>query len=139
MGLDMYAYATKHKPAREVDFDTPRDIEEAWEVVRASDYKADSPEFFYWRKHPNLHGWMHRLYEEKGGQSEHGFNGDNLVLTLADLVRLEADVLTNSLPSTSGFFFGESTREDFEDDMEFIKLAREKIAEGKTVYYTSSW
>ena len=30
-------------------------------------------EIAYWRKHPNLHGWMHRLWESKGNSGT--FNG----------------------------------------------------------------
>ena len=51
MGLDMYAYVAD-KAGREVD----------------------SRELAYWRKHPNLHGWMERLAESKN--LEYGsFNG----------------------------------------------------------------
>jgi hypothetical protein len=42
-------------------------------------------EIAYWRKHPNLHGWMQRLWESKGNSGE--FNGDELELTWEDLER----------------------------------------------------
>lgn len=123
MGLDMYAYTTKAKLKREVDFDT---------------INLDEDDLHYWRKHPNLHGWMQELYETKGGDSP-DFNGDTLVLTEKDLDELEYAIQNNNLPQTSGFFFGNSSGDEIEDDMEFIKNAREAIKEGKTVYYTSSW
>lgn len=50
MGLDMYACTLREQPATPVDF-------KAEEVS----------ELHYWRKHPNLHGWMEQLYREKGG------------------------------------------------------------------------
>ena len=53
MGLDMFAYVTDETPATPVDFPEPENHEE----------------LHYWRKHPNLHGWMERLYEAKGGAS----------------------------------------------------------------------
>lgn len=50
MGLDMFAYATE-SDIPEIDFDCPE----------------DSVEILYWRKHPNLHGWMRELHARKGG------------------------------------------------------------------------
>lgn len=122
MGLDMYAYARAAAPAAPVDF--PQ--EEGDQAIA------------YWRKHPNLHGWMERLYRQKGGQGEH-FNCDNLVLTTADLDQLEADVKANTLPHTTGFFFGQSRPDEQALDLAFIEKARAAIAEGKTVYYSSWW
>jgi hypothetical protein len=48
MGLDMYPYVTSEAPRAQVDF-------------RAD----DATEIHYWRKHPNLHGWMEQLYRDK--------------------------------------------------------------------------
>ena len=123
MGLDMYAYATKAKLNKEVDF---------------SETNLKGEELHYWRKHPNLHGWMQELYDHKGGKSDN-FNGDCVVLTESDLDDLEYDIKEGSLPNTSGFFFGNSDGEEMDDDLEFVKEARQAIADGKTVYYTSWW
>ena len=126
MGLDMYAFSTKAKPKTEVDFET-KNFEPQDEVA-------------YWRKHPNLHGWMQNLYDMKGGTSS-DFNGDCVVLDSEDLDNLEADIREGNLPDTSGFFFGESANndEENENDLLFVTKAREAISEGKTVYYTSWW
>ena len=121
MGLDMYAFATKEKPATQVDFKV--------EEVR---------ELHYWRKHPNLHGWMRDLYYDKGGAAE-SFNCVPVVLTADDLDRLEAAIRARSLPDTKGFFFGESDGSEMQDDLAFIAKAREAIAAGLTVYYDSWW
>jgi hypothetical protein len=94
-------------------------------------------EVAYWRKHPDLHGWMENLYREKGGM-EKSFNGDPLVLTLSDLDRLEEDILRKNLPKTRGFFFGESGEISLKD-LEFVLEARKAIQEGDTVFYDSSW
>ena len=125
MGLDMYAFSTKAKPKTDVDFET-------------KNFKPE--EVFYWRKHPNLHGWMQELYDSKGGTSD-SFNGDCVVLTEFDLEILEEDIKNNNLPDTSGFFFGESSNGDDENenDLLFVAKAREAIANGKTIYYTSWW
>ena len=126
MGLDMYAFSTKAKPKTEVDFET-KNFEPQDEVA-------------YWRKHPNLHGWMQNLYDMKGGTSS-DFNGDCVVLDSEDLDNLEQDIKAGNLPDTSGFFFGESSNgdEENENDLLFVTKAREAISEGKTVYYTSWW
>lgn len=125
MGLDMYAYATKAKLKSEVDF---------------TETNLKPEEVHYWRKHPNLHGWMQELYESKGGKSD-SFNGDCVVLTESDLEDLEHDIKQYDLPNTSGFFFGQSQTDEDEvkDDLDFVTKAREAIKEGKTVYYTSWW
>ena len=52
MGLDMYAY-TSTKP-------------------RDGDDESSHREIAYWRKHPNLHGWMQQLWERKGQPGGHG-------------------------------------------------------------------
>lgn len=122
MGLDMYAHKVKVAPERPVDFEKPENDEE----------------FHYWRKHPNLHGWMERLYREKGGSNE-DFNVAPVVLTSEDIDNLEKAVNGDELPETSGFFFGASTPEDKRDDLEFIKKAREVMAEGYTVFYFAWW
>ena len=123
MGLDMYALSTKAKPETEVDFSTKN---------------FEQSEIHYWRKHPNLHGWMQNLYEMKGGTSP-DFNGDCVVLDILDLDNLEADIKNGNLPDTSGFFFGQSHPDSDLDDLDFVEKAREEIKNGKTVYYTSWW
>lgn len=123
MGLDMYAMVMKRAPERAVDFEY--DVEETEEI-------------HYWRKHPNLHGWMRRLYIHKGG-SDPEFNLVPVQLTTEDLDQLEQDVSNGALPHTTGFFFGSSDGSEKEDDLEFIRKARAAIEEGKTVFYTSWW
>jgi hypothetical protein len=125
MGLDIFALRVKKGVITEdVDFHVPENSEEG--------------ELHYWRKHPNLHGWMESLYREKGGKGEK-FNCNNVRITEADLDQLEAAINEEELPETEGFFFGESESEDKVGDLEFVKKAREAIAEGFDVYYTSWW
>ena len=125
MGLDMYAYKTKAKPETETDFST---------------INFNEQEIHYWRKHPNLHGWMENLYYLKGGTAD-SFNCVNVEVDLDDLDQLEKHILEGKLPQTSGFFFGESSldSEEVKDDLEFIKDARRAISDGLTVFYTSWW
>lgn len=126
MGLDMFAYKVKKGMINEsTDFQLPENEE-------------THQELHYWRKHPNLHGWMEQLYYDKGGK-DGTFNCVNVQLTEEDINNLEKDVQDGLLPETQGFFFGQSYPEDKEGDLEFIKQAREAINEGYDVYYTSWW
>ena len=122
MGLDMYAYTMTSPPIGSVDFQEP----------------DTAVELNYWRKHPNLHGWMEQLYQEKGGIAE-SFNCVPVTLNSDDLDRLEADIRAGRLPHTPGFFFGESDETETADDLAFVAKAREAIAAGLTVFYTSWW
>lgn len=102
-------------------------------------------DIMYWRKHPNLHGWMENLWKEKGcpGLQEgekvewNTFNCIPLQLTMDDINRLAGSL--HELPHTTGFFFGESRPEDTECDFEFITKAREYLERGWNVYYDSWW
>jgi len=127
----MYAYRTPVQLSKPVDFGD--------EVFMANENNESScSEIKYWRKHPNLHGWMEKLYYQKGGQSD-SFNGSTVELTLDDLYILEADINYSKLPDTVGFFFGKSDGSEREDDLQFIQDARRAIEEGDKVFYDSSW
>ena len=130
MGLDQYAYARTK--------DTLASNEDA------------TIELAYWRKHPNLQGWMEQRWMEQYVK-EHGFppeespygskfNGVELELTEEDLLALELDIIAGNLPETKGFFFGNSSDEYYKDqDLEFVKEARANLFLGLKVYYNSSW
>ncbi len=127
MGLDQFAFKTKAK------FDSQVDFQEQLQDV-------EPDELHYWRKHPNLHGWMEQLYRKKGGTGAQ-FNCDPVQLTQEDIDDLANSILEGNLPPTSGFFFGQSTsdQEEESDDLQFCKKASEAIKEGYTVYYDSWW
>jgi len=123
MGLDQFAYA--------VDKDN------------------NKTEICYWRKHPNLQGWMENLWESKGrpnanedkvisGQSD--FNCVPVELTKEDLDSLEQALESNNLPETTGFFFGSDSDDSYrQQDVEFIQAARNALDNGQTVVYDSWW
>jgi hypothetical protein len=124
MGLDMYAYTAARAEA---------------------DYETEQREIAYWRKHPNLHGWMKQLWEYKmmdRGESidDHTFNGIELELDWQDIDELERDINEGKLPETSGFFFGNDADEHYkETDLAFVKRARAELFLGLKVFYNSSW
>jgi len=121
----MFANHTKFKPESQIDFQVPEELE--------------NEGFQYWRKHPNLHGWMEDLYRKKGGSGV--FNCVNLQLTEEDLDQLEEDLKNDALSETIGFFFGQSSgdEEELNEDLAFVKEAKRLIQEGNTVYYNSWW
>lgn len=149
MGLDMYAYSIEKakvkEEAQQVGFcgepsEILKDVKMTegffgGEVVDTSELD----QFHYWRKHHNLHGLMHAIAEEYGFDGE--FNCDYLLLTEKDLDRIEMEIKQESLPSTSGFFFGNfpPDEQSKKDDLAFVEAARQAIAEGNVVYYSSWW
>jgi hypothetical protein len=80
---------------------------------------------------------MEQVHRRKGGTAE--FNCESVLLAPADIDTLEVAVTQNLLPHTEGFFFGASQPEDREDDLRFIRAAREAFREGCAVFYTSWW
>ena len=136
MGLDMYAYvATKAGQQEEFYEGDGNYVDGEW---KPNNSVAKPRELAYWRKHPNLHGWMRKLWEAKGGSGE--FNGDELELTYDDLDALERAVTHGQLPATSGFFFGDGADDHYRNsDLQFIKNARAELFCGLKVFYNSSW
>lgn len=123
MGLDQYAYCRGS---------------------RERDHNSEDRELAYWRKHPNLQGWMEQLWNDKGRPGEDSnypeFNGVELELTWEDLDQLEQDVQSKKLPPTAGFFFGSNSDEYYlNEDLEFVKKARAELFVGLRVFYNSSW
>lgn len=140
MGLDMYAYAAAKQGQYDEFNENKQGITEPKEIA-------------YWRKHPNLHGWMQNLWVEKGrpgvvAANDRGysnadtFNGIELELTWEDLDKLERDILDGTVASlnTTGFFFGFASDDHYrEHDLKFIKEARADLFIGLKVFYNSSW
>ena len=120
MGLDMYAYKTR-TALKGLDFLRTR----------------DAVQFHYWRKHYGLHAFMEQLYRAKGGTGS--FNLVPLLLEPADIDALEAAVTEDRLPFPEGPVLGQYLPSQREDDLRFIREARETFKEGCAVYYSASW
>lgn len=135
MGLDQYAYIASKN-------DTNYDDHSRQELA-------------YWRKHPNLQGWMEQLWLKKidtprvesdqfieGKYPPHDFNGVELELTWEDIDRLEHDIKSGvvSKLGTTGFFFGNPSDDYYyEDDLQFCINAKAELFLGRKVFYNSSW
>ena len=142
MGLDMYAYVAS-KRGQYNEF-----YENAEFNGTTNDFESDTVtkpyEIAYWRKHPNLHGWMEQLWVSKGRPRQSVgwpiFNGIELELTWDDLDNLERAIRQGKLPDTEGFFFGNpSDNRYYEQDLEFVNNAKAEVFLGLKVFYNSSW
>jgi hypothetical protein len=141
MGLDMYAYVAQKAGQQNEYYEGAEFDPESKDYVNK---KVSKPrELAYWRKHPNLHGWMEKLAERKNLKYDllyDSFNGIELELTWEDLDELERTVTHKQLPSTSGFFFGDEKDEHYYDsDLAFIRNAKAELFLGLKVFYNSSW
>lgn len=121
-----------------------------------TDYEDPSRrQLAYRRKHPNLQGWMERLWLRKLGIPlnekdrfiedkfpPETFNGVELELTWQDLDNLEKDIISGRMAAlnTTGFFFGDPSDDYYRDqDLQFIIDAKAEVFLGLKVFYTSSW
>lgn len=142
MGLDQYAYIKLGSAPEGLTQD------EAFQELQNSQF-----DFAYWRKHPNLQGWMERKWREKNNTSDQyendtliddEFNGVELELTLKDIDQLEEAIKNKNLNGghgdTTGFFFGNNSDQDYYfDDLDFCRKARVALKYNTPVFYNSSW
>lgn len=124
------------------------------------DKKSETVGIAEWRKHNRLQGWMENLWEQKNDPNQNtdydpfAFRGVELELTAKDIDNLEKAIMGLDLPETEGFFFGPDSyfcsddegnplpTSEYgyrEEDLCFIKEAREAIAKGKKVFYGSDF
>lgn len=127
MGLDMYMFGKVHR----VWTEDP----DATELVESS----DNLELAYWRKHPNLHGYIVQQYA--GGVDR----CQEIPLTATDLLDIIEAVRSKELPNTQGFFFGTSTGDDEEIEYDVEQLGKvlnwltEDTKVLRTIHYQASW
>lgn len=134
MGLDMYLTGYKYFMT---DFDNPSND-------RTEDgYRIESMrlELGYWRKHPNLHGYIVKTFANGNDDCDDINLTSENIDTIIDAVRNP-----KSLPHTTGFFFGESAGSDEEaqEDVRIFQeakswLAAHKKGEYRSVIYRASW
>ena len=141
MGLDMYAYVAARAGQQDEFYEGAELDPDTRNYVNP---KVNKPrEIAYWRKHPNLHGWMAQRWLAREGNAlreTDNFNGIEFELTAEDLDELEYAVQNDQLPATSGFFFGEGADDYYKpSDLKFIQEARAEMFLGLKVFYNSSW
>ena len=144
MGLDQYAYVTGQKGDRDRYYEGAQYNGTTGEFENPN--MPAPQELAYWRKHPNLQGWMENLWRESGmpgtGNDDATFNGIELELTWDDVDRLERDILAGTVAQlgTTGFFFGHASDDHYrEHDLAFCRAAKAELFVGRRVFYNSSW
>ena len=99
MGLDMYLegrkYFWKNYKAPEND-----PIEDGFPL------KERVLELGYWRKHPDLHGYIVKTFADGKDECQ------EIYLSEGDIKHIIQAIRDNELPHTEGFFFGTSYQED---------------------------
>lgn len=112
-----------------------------WFMSRPKQPKAE--EVHYWRKHNALHHWFEEYARDNGlVDPSDDFNCVEVQLTTELLDKLEQDIRKGNLEPIGGFFFGVTDydpKEYMEDDLAAITKARQGIANGDEVFYTSWW
>jgi hypothetical protein len=147
MGLDQYAYVAARVGQRTEYWDGA-ELDEYGKYVNTE--VSEPRELAYWRKHPNLQGWMEQLWIRKGcpgvdlknyaPDQDPDFNGIELELTWEDLEELEQAIKKHQLPQTLGFFFGNNSDQHYYGhDLDFINRAKAELFSGLKVFYNSSW
>lgn len=120
MKLRMYAFIAYDTAVTHTDFREPGELRQ----------------LHFWLDHTDLHAWMEQLYHLNGGQKKRCLDA-NLALSSADLDCLEANIITGNLPKTKGLIRKRSDGWDDQHDLAFIERAREALADGHVVYYTT--
>ena len=92
-------------------------------------------ELGYWRKHPDLHGYIVQTFAEGVDECQ------QIPLTFFDLEKILDATQRNCLPFTDGFFFGKSEMDDKAPTIEILNKALDWLAKtkGASVYYRASW
>lgn len=135
MGLDQFAYVAS---TSNTSFDD-----------------SSRQEIAYWRKHPNIQGWMEQLWLRKmdipvnssdqyiqNKYPSDSFNGVELELTWDDIDKLEKDIISEKVSklNTTGFFFGKPSDDYYREyDLQFCRNAKAELFIGRRVFYNSSW
>jgi hypothetical protein len=113
MGLDMYLTGRKFFWSSYDERDNER-AEDGYKVT-SLDIRLG-----YWRKHPNLHGYMVKTFGKGNDDCK------EIELSAEDLRQTIDAIKDKALPKTEGFFFGASDGSDKERD-EDLKILNEAL------------
>lgn len=130
MGLDMYLTGEKYLPQ---DWQNP-DNNKTEDGLRIKSIRL---ELGYWRKHPDLHGFIVQNFAD----------GEDICqpidLDSDDIVTIIKAIKHDCLPKTTGFFFGESENDEAQkaEAIEIFEKALEWLVSNKwhSVEYRASW
>ena len=132
MGLDMYLRGEKFLWS---DWNNPANnrTEDGFKVSTLT------LELGYWRKHPNLHGYIVNTFAEGVDECQRIDLNENQLQQIIDAVNNPS-----SLPHTEGFFFGQSDGNERDDDVKQLTAALEWLTtkdskSSRSVFYEASW
>lgn len=144
MGLDMYLTGKQYLWR---DEEQPKRKEIA-EVLGVDNYEANEVRFdlMYWRKANAIHGWFVNVVQnELDDCGEYEVEREQLE-SLRDLCKEVLDTRnTETLPPTTGFFFGEGEVTDYywqylQDTLDGLtKLLEDPASKKMSFHYQSSW
>jgi hypothetical protein len=136
MGLDMNLYGRKMIHSNRYDDKAEPRMEDGYPV----DYV--NLEMGYWRKHPDLHGYIVETFAEGVDECQ------EIELSKEDLLDIAKAIRENRLPHTEGFFFGDSAwhvgKEEeyallFEKAAAWLESPKDPEVFWREVYYQASW
>lgn len=126
MGLDMYLIGRKFDPKRE-------------DIVDGFTCREKLLDLGYWRKHPNLHGYIVEHFAENGVD-----DCKPIDLSAENIEQIIEAIRENDLPETEGFLFGESSKDEEQvaEDVRIFEAALAWVASTEfwhSVEYRASW
>lgn len=159
MGLDMYLearrYVSGYKHSGEEENELFRQIVDAVDMGEIHDerFATVSVNVAYWRKANAIHDWFVREVQDGEDDCKTYFVSREKLMELEELCRRvvqsgEPDVAKELLPTASGFFFGDTSYDEYY--FEQIEWTAQRLAElltkfpesgmrGVDFYYNSSW
>lgn len=131
MGLDMYLTGEIYI-SRDWHNEANNQFEEGYRL------KGRLFDLGYWRKHPDLHGFIVENFAEGEDDCK------PVHLNIDSIKQIIAAIEDNELPKTAGFFFGESTNDDEEkaEAIEIFSKAMQWLEADdwhRSVIYQASW
>jgi hypothetical protein len=129
MGLDMYL--TGYRYFRNMN-------KQPQESRKRGDKMGELIRLGYWRKHPNLHGFIVQTFA--GGTDE----CQEIDLSADGIRQILAAIEADELPETTGFFFGESDGTETDEDLTIFRealawLEAKDDQTWRSIYYQASW
>ena len=146
MGLDMYLYAKRYMWR---DDELATKISENFPELDGARISTIQAEVGYWRKANAVHKWFVDNVQagvDDCGNYEVSFEALEALLEIVEQVLADRDNAATILPTTSGFFFGETQYNDwYFEDMEHTRSMLKKLIDKKDQMagwyfeYHSSW
>lgn len=130
MGLDMYLTGEKYYWSSE----GKRQKEDGLEI------KTKTFDLGYWRKHPNLHGYIVQVFNKGVDDCQDIELGEEQISQIIKAIK------NKELPHTEGFFFGDSSWNPehdansikiFNDALKWLKVEEKGVS--RSVMYRASW